>query len=49
MLFIYKAVNKEGEQMDGSIDAFSIDVAISSLQKRDLVIVSITPESEKGF
>ncbi|MEK7066528.1 MAG: type II secretion system F family protein, partial [Patescibacteria group bacterium] len=49
MLFIYKAVNKEGEQIDGSIDAFSIDVAISSLQKRDLVIVSITPEGEKGF
>lgn len=49
MLFLYKAVNKEGEQLDGSIDAFSIDVAIASLQKRDLVIVSIAPEGEKGL
>lgn len=49
MLFIYKAVNKEGEQLDGSIDAFSVDVAIASLQKRDLVIISISPEGEKGL
>ncbi|GMQ95244.1 MAG: type II secretion system F family protein [Patescibacteria group bacterium] len=42
MLFNYKAITKSGEERTGSVDAPTEDVAISSLQKRDLVIVSIT-------
>lgn len=47
MLFIYKTVDKAGAQQAGSIEAPNIDVAISSLQRRGLVIVSITPEEIK--
>ena len=41
MLFNYKVIGKTGETQDGSIEAINIDVAISSLQRRDLVISSI--------
>lgn len=41
MLFSYKAITKSGEERVGNIDAVNEDVAISSLQRRDLVIVSI--------
>jgi len=41
MLFNYKAVTKAGEERVGSIEAVNEDVAISSLQRRGLVIVSI--------
>lgn len=41
MLFNYQSVDQNGEQRDGSIDAVNVDIAISSLQKRGLVISSI--------
>ena len=41
MLFNYKAVTKVGEERVGSIEAMNEDIAISSLQRRGLVIVSI--------
>lgn len=47
MLFIYKTLNKAGGEQSGSIDAPNIDIAISSLQRRGLVIVSIKPEEVK--
>jgi type IV pilus assembly protein PilC len=43
MLFKYTAVGKTGVAQDGSIEAINVDVAISSLQRRDLVISSIHP------
>lgn len=46
MLFLYKTINKSGEKEDGTIEAFSMDVAIASLQKRGLVISSIKPKDE---
>jgi type IV pilus assembly protein PilC len=46
MLFKYTAVGKTGVSQDGSIDAINIDVAINSLQRRDLVISSIHPVDE---
>lgn len=46
MLFSYKTINKEGEREEGIIEAFSIDAAISSLQKKGLVISSIKPKKE---
>lgn len=48
MLFNYKVIDKDGNQNQGSIDAVSVDVAISSLQRRGLVISSINPADNKG-
>ena len=45
MLFNYQALDNQGQNLNGSIDAISIDVAISSLQRRGFVISSITPVS----
>lgn len=42
MLYRYKAIdNIDGGEKNGSIDAATLDIAIMSLQRRDLVIVSI--------
>lgn len=50
MLFNYKVITDKGETQDGSIDAVNIDVAINSLQRRNLVISSIHPaDTVKGF
>jgi len=51
MLFKYKVVvPTSGEEKEGSLDAYSADVAISQLQKRGLVVVSIAEEGvNKGF
>jgi type IV pilus assembly protein PilC len=43
MLFNYTAVDQAGVDSKGSIDAISMDVAISSLQRRGLVIRQVTP------
>ncbi len=45
MLFNYQALDNQGQNLNGSIDAISIDVAISSLQRRGFIISSITPVS----
>lgn len=47
MLFKYKSVDDKGFQKEGSIDAPSKDVAISGLQRRGLIILSIREEKEK--
>lgn len=41
MLFNYKAVDTTGSEKNGSIDAINVDIAISSLQRRGLVITDI--------
>ena len=47
MLFVYKVVDQNGGDQNGTIDAVSIDSAINSLQRRGFVISSITPFEEK--
>ncbi len=47
MLFSYKALDTSGANREGSIEAINQDVAIASLQRRGLVIVSIK-SSEDG-
>jgi len=47
MLFKYKAVDEKGINKEGAIDAPNKDIAISSLQSRSLIIVSIKGETEK--
>ena len=46
MLYVYEATDKEGKKSSGSVDAPSIEVAINSLQRRSLIILSIKPEEE---
>ncbi len=47
MLFKYKALSDKGEQKEGSIDAPNKDSAISALQRRGMIVVSIAGEEEK--
>ena len=47
MLFKYEAVDQTGSKQQGTIDAISEDVAISSLQRRGFIISSIA-DAEKG-
>ena len=43
MLFNYKAVTKDGEEKTGTIEAVNEDIAISSLQRRELIVVAVSP------
>ena len=47
MLFKYKAIDAEGANKEGEIDAPNRDIAISGLQRRGLVIISIKEEGER--
>ena len=42
-LFKYTAIDQEGAQRQGTIDAVNIDVAIAALQRRNLVVSAIDP------
>ena len=43
-IFSYKAVDAEGAERAGTIDAVNIDIAIAAIQRRGLVISAIQPE-----
>ena len=47
-LFKYTAVDSEGAQREGTIDAVNIDVAITALQRRGLIISAINPIEQKA-
>ena len=49
MLFKYKALDQDGKKKDGSIDALNKTVAISALQRRGLIVVSLKGEESKSF
>jgi len=49
MIFNYKALNDKGEKTEGVIEAYSVDVAISQLQKLGLIISEIHDTEEKKF
>lgn len=49
MLFNYKVVTKEGIEKKGQIEAASSDIAVSTLQRREYVVISVIPEDKKGF
>ena len=49
MLFAYKAVTKEGRETSGDIEAQNQDVAINSLQRSGLVVVSIRDVDKKSL
>ena len=43
MLYNYEAVDETGNKKNGSIDAVNVDVAIVSLQRRNLILTKIRP------
>ena len=47
MNFLYKAVTSTGEKKEGTIDAASKDLAISGLQRRGLIVISVKNEEDK--
>ncbi len=49
MLFAYHALDKDGHEREGTIEALSMDVAVSTLQRRDLIVSSIQPQAKKSF
>lgn len=49
MLYKYKAIDSKGKKIDGTIDALNKTVAISALQRRGLIIVSISGNEEKSI
>lgn len=49
MIYKYQAIDNTGQTKEGTIEAVSLEVAISSLQKRDLVLSNITPVDQKSF
>ncbi|MEK7510754.1 MAG: type II secretion system F family protein [Patescibacteria group bacterium] len=48
MLFSYRALDTDGHERQGSIEALSMDVAVATLQRRNLIVSSIEPVGKKG-
>lgn len=49
MLFSYHALDKDGHEREGTIEALSMDVAVSTLQRRNLIVSSIAPLAAKSI
>lgn len=49
MLFTYHAIDQDGHERDGTIEAPSQDVAVSALQRRSLIVSVIEPYGKKTF
>ncbi|HEY4523022.1 MAG TPA: type II secretion system F family protein, partial [Candidatus Paceibacterota bacterium] len=48
MLFKYRAIDKDGHEREGTIEAFSEDGAVAELQRRELVISSLDAVGRKN-
>lgn len=46
-IFEYTAINSDGREVTGSIDAINRDVAVSALQRRGLVVASVESAEKK--
>ncbi len=49
MLFTYHALDKDGHEREGTVEALSMEVAVSTLQRRDLIVSSIEPAVQKSL
>ena len=49
MLFNYHALDADGHEREGTIEALSLDVAVSALQRRSLIVSSIEPIEKQGI
>lgn len=47
MLFTYKAIDKQNNPREGTVDAASVDAAIVTVQKQGYTVVSIDPLEQK--
>lgn len=47
-LFVYKAIDKDGQEKSGTVEAVNVDVAIGSLQRRGFIISSVNEANQKG-
>lgn len=47
MLFRYHALDDKGLEHTGTVEALSMDVAVSTLQRRNLIVSSIEPDDKK--
>src|SRR5258708_6174242 len=43
MLFSYRALDQDGHEREGTVEALSMDSAVSTLQRRSLIVSSIAP------
>lgn len=48
MLFYYQVIDKGGNQLSGSIDAATMDIATTSLQRRGFIVSAIRPANKDG-
>lgn len=48
MNFNYKVIDPSGRDITGTIDAVDSDLAVSSLQRRGFIVVSVLPANEKN-
>ena len=48
MLFSYRAIDKDGHEREGTVEALSMDVAVGTLQRRSLIVSSIEPANKKN-
>ncbi|CAN5756354.1 type II secretion system F family protein [soil metagenome] len=49
MLFSYHALDQDGHEREGTVEALSMDVAIGTLQRRSLIVSSIEPAAKKSL
>lgn len=49
MLFKYKAKNPAGNESEGTVEAPNLELAISAVQKKGLVIISVFPQESASF
>ena len=49
MKYNYQARTQNGELQTGVLEAATLDIAVSSLQRRGLIVVSLKPEDERSF
>ncbi len=49
MLFKYKALTNDGEKKEGTIEAINVEVAVSSLQRRGLVVAEIVDADKPAW
>ena len=49
MNFNYKVIDPAGREVTGQIDATNSDLAVSSLQRRGFIVVSVLPDNQKNL
>ena len=49
MLFNYRALDRDGHEREGTVEALSMDVAVATLQRRNLIVSNIEPAVQKSL